>query len=113
MSTVSHSDYQVPVKSILSFSLNTVAVRSLQAAVLGRSSREISQTVRIDCHSFLSCVLISVWPGRFFVGENPKNERKNRGAAIACVYMDCEKNGDTSKHWISTVPASQLASELS
>ena len=32
---------------------------------------------------------------------------------LPCVNMDCEKNGDTSKHWISTVPESQLASELS
>ena len=35
--------------------LKSVSVRSPQGAVLARSSRKISQTVRIDCHSFLSC----------------------------------------------------------
>ena len=39
-----------------------VAVRCVQVAVLVRSSREISQTVRIDCHSFLSGVRSSVLP---------------------------------------------------
>ena len=47
--------------SILEFSLNlSVAVRSLQAAVLARSFRDISQTVRI-----------SVRPSNYFIGENP------------------------------------------
>ena len=32
----------------------SVAIRSLQAAVTARSSREILKTVRIDCLSFLS-----------------------------------------------------------
>ena len=48
----------------------SVAVRSLQAAVHARSSREISQTVRIDCHSFHSRVRISARPsdsGQFIV----------------------------------------------
>ena len=39
----------------------SVVVHSLQAAVLARSSREMSQTVRIGCRSFLSRVRISVW----------------------------------------------------
>ena len=37
----------------------------LQATVLGQSPREISQTVCIHCHSFLSHVRISVWPSTF------------------------------------------------
>ena len=50
----------------------SVAVRSLHTAVLARSAREISQTVRIDCHSFLSRVHISVRPNTFSMGENRK-----------------------------------------
>ena len=38
----------------------SVVVRKLQVAILARSSREMYQTVRIDCHSFLSWVRISV-----------------------------------------------------
>ena len=40
--------------------LKSVAVRKLQVAILARSSREISQTARIDCRPFLSRVRISV-----------------------------------------------------
>ena len=50
----------------------SVAVRSLQVAILARSSQEISQTVRIDCHSFLSCVHVAVRPSNFFILENPQ-----------------------------------------
>ena len=38
----------------------SLAVRHLQVAILVRSSREISQTVRIDCHSFIARGRISV-----------------------------------------------------
>ena len=45
---------------------NIFRVRSLQAAVLARSSRDISQTVRIDCSYFSNeCVRISVRPSTF------------------------------------------------
>ena len=45
--------------------------RSLQTA--GRnSSRDMSQTVHIDHHSFLSRVRISVRPSKLFLGEKPK-----------------------------------------
>ena len=51
----------------------SVAVRSLQAAVLARSSWEISQTVRIDCHS----VRISVRPSKFCTDDKyPKTSKK-------------------------------------
>ena len=43
----------------------SVAVRKLQVVILARSSREISETVRIDCHSFLSRIRISVRPSTF------------------------------------------------
>ena len=47
--------------------LKSVSVRKLQVAILARFSLKISQTVRIDCHSFLSRVHISVRPSKFFV----------------------------------------------
>ena len=53
-----------------------IAVRSRLVAILARSSREISQTVRIDCHSFLSRVRISVQPSKFFIDEKTQNELK-------------------------------------
>ena len=53
-----------------------VDARKLQAAILAPSSREISQTVHIDCHSVLSHVRISVRPSNFFYRRNTsaKNE---------------------------------------
>ena len=51
----------------------SVAVRKLQVAILARSSQEMSQTVRIDCRSFLSRVRISVWPNNFCIGEKQPN----------------------------------------
>ena len=53
--------------------LKSVAVRSVQAAVLARLSWEMSLTVRIDCHSFVLRVRISVRPSNFFIGEKPHN----------------------------------------
>ena len=41
-------------------------------AVLAPSSREISQSVRIECHLFLSRVRILVRHSKLFIGENPK-----------------------------------------
>ena len=93
----------------------SVAVHNQQAAFLARSSREISQTVRIDFHSFLSRVRISVWPSKFCIGEKkPKWAQKPcvqlitrshlKTVAVAVYNIDCEQNGDTSKHWVSTGP---------
>ena len=42
-----------------------VALRKLQVTILTRSSRDISQTVRIDCYSFQSRVHISIRPSEF------------------------------------------------
>ena len=91
-----------PNKSILKFSLNmSVAVRKLQAEILARSSRKISRTVRINCHSFLSRVHISFRHSKFFVDEKPEKTLSvysiarwhlmTTGAAVA-VYIDCERN---------------------
>ena len=48
-----------------------VVVCELQVAILTQSSRDIYQTVRIDCHSFLSRVCIMVRPRKCFTGEKP------------------------------------------
>ena len=45
---------------------------TLQVAIIVGSSREISQTVRMNCRSFLSRVRISVRPSKLFLGENHK-----------------------------------------
>ena len=62
---------------------NTFA--KLHVAILARSSQEISQTVRIDCRSFLSPGRISVPSSKFFIIEkHPKTtaEPSNRGVFI-------------------------------
>ena len=43
-----------------------------RSPILARPTREISQTVRTDCHSYLSQVRISVRPSKCVIGENPK-----------------------------------------
>ena len=65
--------YTIILKSICL----SVAVRKLHVSIIARSSREISQTVRIDYHSLLYRVHISVRRSKFFVGENhPKTISK-------------------------------------
>ena len=59
----------------------SVAVRKRQVAIIARLSREMSQTVRIDCHSFLSRVRISVLRSTFFRRKTLTNYRENRVAA--------------------------------
>ena len=48
--------------------------QSIQAAVLARSSREMSQTVRIDCRSLLSAVR----PSKLFVCKKTKHKRPQK-----------------------------------
>ena len=50
--------------------LKSVAVRKLQVAILAQSSREMSQTVRIDWQYILSRVCVSVRPSNFLCGKN-------------------------------------------
>ena len=45
-------------------------IETLQVAIIAGSSPEISQTVRMNCRSFLSRVRISVRPCKCFLGEN-------------------------------------------
>ena len=46
-------------------------IETLQVAIIAGSSPDISQTVRMNCQSFLSRVRISVRPSKLFLGENP------------------------------------------
>ena len=50
-------------------------VRKLQGVIITRSSREISQTIRFDWHSFLSRVRISVRASTFLIGDPPPPQR--------------------------------------
>ena len=70
----------------------SVAVRKLQITILAGSSREISQTVRIDCHSFLSRVRISVRPSKFFIGK--KYPKISAGARVFGLSPVIGRNGD-------------------
>ena len=67
--------------------LISVGVRKLQVAILARSSREMSQTVRIDWQYILSRVRVSVRPSNFFIREKHPKPRGNR-VASACVYLN-------------------------
>ena len=54
----------------------SVAVIKLQVASIARSSREMAQTVRIDCQHILSRVCVSVRRRIFFIRErHPKLSR--------------------------------------
>ena len=71
----------------------SVTVSKLQVTVLALSSRDISETVRIDCHSFVSCLRISVWPINFFMGgKNKKRVQKpSHHANIQLIASDPSK----------------------
>ena len=51
----------------------SVGVRKLHVAILARSSREMSQTVRIVWQYILSRVRVSVWPSIFLHAKNTQN----------------------------------------
>ena len=75
----------------------SVVVRKLQAAILARSSREMSLTVCIDCHSFFSRVRISVRPSKFFIGKkHPKTIAKSELPRECSVSN--KMNGDNCSH---------------
>ena len=67
----------------------SVAVYKVQGTFLAQSSREISQTVCIICHSFLSRVRISVRPSKFFIGENPQKRAKK--SSVQLIASDTSK----------------------
>ena len=72
----------------------------LQVAILARSSREMSQTVRIVWQYILSRVLVSVWPSNFVICEKHPKPRRNR-VACASVYLNEAATG----HWSPAEPA--------
>ena len=76
----------------------SVVVHSLQATVLARSSWEIYETVRIDSHSFISRVLISVRPSNIFIPEKKPPQKR---AQKPCVQLIARMS---LTHWISTGP---------
>ena len=74
-----------------------VGLRKLHPAVLVRSSREISQTVRITCHSFLSCGRILVRPSNNYcliLGKNQKRAPKPSHRASVQLISTTRRNGD-------------------
>ena len=73
-----------------------VVVRKLQVAILARLSRDISQTVRIDCHSFISRVRISVQPSKFFIGESTQtlSRKPSRRTSLQLNEPATRRNGD-------------------
>ena len=87
--------------------MSPLAVYRPQCIGLARSSREISQTVPIDCHSFVSRVRISGRPSIFLFAKKPQNEPKKSTLPSArrninyTTYMCCQlwRSADT---WILT-----------
>ena len=67
-------------------------------AVLARLSREMSQTVRIDCHSFLALVRISVRPSKFFIGVNTQKLAKAESLRECSVEWTSD-SGNCSYGW--------------
>ena len=62
-----------------------VAYGKLPVVIIARSSREMSQTVRIDVRSFLSRVRVSFRPSNFFIREkHQKTVAKPESSAIVC-----------------------------
>ena len=72
--------------SILYFSLNlSVGVRKLQCAILARSYREMSLTVRVVRQYILSRVRVSVRPSKFFIRAKHPKPRGNRVASVCVI----------------------------
>ena len=63
----------------------SVAVHSLYAAVLALSSREIFQTVRINCCSVISSVRMSIQPSTIFIVEKPQRKL----CSVTCTSSGC------------------------
>ena len=66
----------------------SLAVSNLQVAILARSSREMSQTVRIDWKHFLSRVRVSVRPSNFFIRENTQKLSRRQCLLNVAVTVD-------------------------
>ena len=67
--------------------LKSVDVSKLQVAILARSSREMSRTVRIDWMHIMSWVRVSVWPSNFFIREKHTKPRETRSPSRVFIWM--------------------------
>ena len=64
---------------------------------------EICQTVRIDCHFFLSRIRISVRPSNFFIGEKTPNKlglsrKRSRRTSVQLNEPATDRNGSNYSH---------------
>ena len=59
----------------------------MQVAIIARSSREMSLTVRIVWHYILSRVRVSVRPSIFFICEKQSKPRGNRDASASVYFI--------------------------
>ena len=65
----------------------SVNVHKRQVAILARSSREMSQTVRIDWRYILSRVRVSVRPSNFFICKNTQNLGETGSSTPLFIWM--------------------------
>ena len=71
--------------SIVRFVLNLSAgVSKHQVAIIARSSREMSRTVRIDLQYTLSRVRVSVRPSIFYTRKKPNTIAETESRARVC-----------------------------
>ena len=73
----------------------------LKVAIVARSSREISQTVRIDWQYIMSRVRVSVRPGNVFIKKT--NQKLSRKPSLVQVSVECRSiasdiSGDNRYH---------------
>ena len=79
--------------------LKSVAVCKLQVAILAQSSRELSQTVRIDWMQILSRVRVSVRPSNFFVRENHQKTVANSESPMRLFTFRPSHAGKCGHGW--------------
>ena len=64
----------------------TVAVSKVQVAILARSFRDMSQTVRIDGKHILSRVRVSVRPSNFVISEKHQKQSRIPSRPRDCLF---------------------------
>ena len=65
----------------------SVAVSKLQVAIFARSSREMSQIIRIDWQHILSRVCVSVWPRIFYTRKTSKTIANTASHTLLFIWM--------------------------
>ena len=86
----------------------SVGVRKRQVAILDRSSREMSLTVRIIWKYILSRVHVSVRPSNVFIREKHPKYRCNR-VASACGYLNSQRSAFSQAERTVTVGRHRIA----